>query len=259
MGTGIRLLQESFQKCFGSNPGPQRYLDIGAQNLFGGTAEDYLKFIAYCTGNEAATASMKEVCEDLARRSVGTIVNQTTCKELFDLVGWEYVSIDMVDFATIKGDLNTFQIDQRYFGYFDFVANFGTTEHVFNQLNCFWNIHHATKVGGFMLHMLPSSGFFYHCLFGYNPKLFLLMAEANKYRVWHAGLRAQGSSSSLDDRHKSWAGYDGRQAATSPDVLVEFIFERQELTDFRLPYDLVGTDFNIGHEFEPPCSPLDVP
>src|SRR5262249_11731582 len=174
MGTNVRLLMESFKKCFGLEPGSKRFLDIGAQSLFGGTTDDYCSFVCYCLGKEVASEALRASCQDLAERSTGTIINQANCKELFDLVGWEYVSIDMVDFATIKGDLNSFQIDQKYFGYFDFVANFGTTEHVFNQVNCFWNIHYATNVGGFIIHMLPSSGFFYHCLFSYNPKLFLL-------------------------------------------------------------------------------------
>src|ERR1700736_3448611 len=245
MGTNVGLLHQSFQKCFGLDPGAKRFLDIGAQNMFGGTAQDYCEFITYCAGSEALTGPVRRACDDFAQRSTGTIQDQTTCRELFDVIGWEYVSIDMVDFATIKSDLNSFQIDQTFFGYFDFVANFGTTEHIFNQVNCFWNIHHATKVGGFILHMLPSSGFYYHCLFSYNPKLFLLMANANSYKVVHAGMYPQGSISGLDDRHKSWAEYAAHPNATSPDVIAEFIFQRREATDFRFPYDLVGTDFNI--------------
>src|SRR5262245_10724861 len=115
MGANVGLLQQSFKKCFGSNPGPRRLLDIGAKCLYGGTVQDYYDFIIYCAGNEALTDTVRTACEDLCQRSLGTIQNQATCKELFDLVSWEYVSLDMVDFATIKSDLNSFQIDQKYF------------------------------------------------------------------------------------------------------------------------------------------------
>jgi hypothetical protein len=256
MGTNVTLLRKTFQKCFGANPAPKRYLDIGAQNLYGGTAEDYVEFIAYCLGKDAVTEPIVKTCSDLADRSIGTIQNQTTCAELFELVGWEYVSIDMVEFATIKGDLNTYQVEARHFGYFDCVANFGTTEHIFNQLNCFWNIHYATKVGGFIVHMVPASGFYYHCLFSYNPKVFLLMAEANRYQVLHAAIYPQGTTSEIDSRHVSWAEYERRAQATSHDVLVEFVFRRMEATDFRFPYDLIGTDLQIRQIFIPACTPI---
>jgi hypothetical protein len=256
MGTNVTILRKAFQKCFGANPVPKQYLDIGAQNLYGGSAQDYIEFITYCLGKEAATESIIEICSDLAKRSIGTTQNQTTCAELFDLVGWEYISIDMVENATLKGDLNLYQIDPKYFGYFDCVANFGTTEHIFNQFNCFWNIHYATKVGGFIVHMLPASGFYYHCLFSYNPKFFLLMAEANRYQILHAAIYPQGTVSEIDSRHTSWAEYESRARAASHDVLAEFIFKRQEATDFHMPYDLVGTDVQIRHLFDPVCTSI---
>jgi hypothetical protein len=256
MGTNITILRKAFDKCFGASPGAKRYLDIGAQNLYGGTAQDYLDFIRHCLGPDGMPDDVTRMCEDFAERSIGTITNQTTCAEVFDLVGWEYISIDMVETATIKGDMNFYQIDQRHFGYFDCVANFGTTEHIFNQFNCFWNIHYAAKVGGAIVHMLPASGFYYHCLFSYNPKIFLLMAEANKYEVLHAAVYPQGTVSGIDSRHASWAEYAMHEKAAAADVLAEFMFRRREATDFRMPYDLVGTDTQIRHVFDPVCTSI---
>jgi hypothetical protein len=38
-----------------------------------------------------------------------------------------------------------------------------------------------------MLHFVPGSGFFDHCLFKHDPKMFVLLREANDYEPLHAG------------------------------------------------------------------------
>lgn len=256
MGTNVTLLTNIFVKCLGPQlGGPKRYLDIGSQHLFGGSVEDYSRCIRYATGMSTLTPSQERGCEDLASRSYGACTKQAFCSELFSLMQWDYQSIDLYN-GTISADLNVYQIEPRFIGHFDFVANFGTTEHVFNQFLCFRNMHYATAVGGHMIHSLPTSGFFNHCLYSYNPKMFLLLAEANKYRIVHAGMCPQGDPAPIDQRHSLWADYEGMAKLKFSDVVVEFILQKTEATDFQICYDVKGNDYEIPQIFEKQCGSL---
>ena len=62
------------------------------------------------------------------------------------------------------------------------VTNFGTTEHIANQLNAFKIIHDLTAPGGIMIHAVPAQGLVNHGLLKYNPKWFWMLARSNDYR-----------------------------------------------------------------------------
>lgn len=252
MGTSASLLHHIARKCFGPAPGPRRYLDIGAQNIFNSTEEELRSFVAYCRGLEAITPEIRERCRDLAERS--NQVDRPYCAELLELAGWQYDAVDMVEAATIRADLNVYQVATEHVRAFDIVANFGTTEHIFNQFACFRAIHYAAKPGGFMVHMLPCEGYLYHCLFRYDPKFFLLLADANGYKVIHAGLFAEQTMSLVDHRHAKWAEHRSVDGAAFRNVLAEFVFLKQTDTDFRSPYDLKGSDEEIAVDFDEECS-----
>ena len=66
-------------------------------------------------------------------------------------------------------------------GRYDLVTNFGTTEHVANQLNAMKIIHDLTAVGGVMIHNVPLQGFMNHGLVNYNMKFFWMLARSNGY------------------------------------------------------------------------------
>ena len=66
---------------------------------------------------------------------------------------------------------------------FDVVSNHGTTKHVFNQEECFRNVHNMTNQGGLMIHALPSQGYQNHSFFNYHPSFFLDLAAANNYEM----------------------------------------------------------------------------
>jgi len=117
-------------------------------------------------------------------------------------------------------------------------------------------MHYATKPGGFMFHFLPCSGYLYHCLYRYDPKFFLLLAEANNYKVLHAALYGEGTYSAADGRHASWAEYHTVAGRPHQNVVAEFILQKQEGNDFRPLYDFRGTDPDIAAIFDPPCSSL---
>jgi hypothetical protein len=80
-------------------------------------------------------------------------------------------------------DLNFHQLADAQQEAFDVVFNFGTTEHVFNQYNCFKALHEAAKPGAFIFHQVPCTGYMDHGYWIYSPRLFIDLAEANDYEV----------------------------------------------------------------------------
>jgi hypothetical protein len=88
--------------------------------------------------------------------------------------------------GSIPLDLNYDAAPQEVKGKYDFVTNFGTTEHVANQLNAFEIIHDLTSPGSLMVHALPAQGMLNHGLINYNFKFFWMLARSNDYKIVHA-------------------------------------------------------------------------
>lgn len=112
--------------------------------------------------------------------------DKRSTKHLYSAIGFnKYVSIDLYEDAkdNIKFDLN-YDFDKReLFGSFDFIYNGGTSEHIFNQLSVFRNIHRFCRNGGLMLHMVPMQGHYNHGFYNYNPMFFYGLAKYNGYSI----------------------------------------------------------------------------
>jgi hypothetical protein len=95
----------------------------------------------------------------------------------------EIVSLDVTgnEMSLVHFDLNTDRVPPALQSHFDFVNNAGTTEHVFNQMNCFSVIHDLTKVQGLMVHASPFAGFENHGFYKYSWKFYTRLAKANDY------------------------------------------------------------------------------
>jgi SAM-dependent methyltransferase len=101
-----------------------------------------------------------------------------TPQEFYSQLGiHEYASIDINSYnGSIIADLNKeHEWDKQY----DVVTNNGTSEHVFNQHSVLVNMRRLCKVGGVMIHSLPTS-YFDHGFYNYNPNLFFSIAKTNK-------------------------------------------------------------------------------
>lgn len=105
-------------------------------------------------------------------------------------LGFDYASIDIDGSpGSIPLDLNYDDAPAEAIGCYDLVTNFGTTEHIANQLNAFKVIHELTAPGGVMLHHLPAQGMFNHGLVNYNFKFFWMLARSNGYKVLDSQFR----------------------------------------------------------------------
>jgi SAM-dependent methyltransferase len=66
---------------------------------------------------------------------------------------------------------------------FDVIADFGTTEHIFNLPQVLKNLHDMLKVGGRVIHMLPSSNWVDHGFYMFSPTLFHDYYRVNKWNI----------------------------------------------------------------------------
>lgn len=110
-----------------------------------------------------------------------------------------------------------YNFDKQY----DFVTNFGTSEHVFNQQTFFENTHNLTKKNGLMFHILPFEGQFNHCYFNYHPIFFYDLAMFNNYEIlgfWYYSCRSE-------KKFAPYAGYNFSKPFKYNDDLLKFFDE----------------------------------
>jgi hypothetical protein len=103
-------------------------------------------------------------------------------KPYFVKEGWQHISVDINgQDGAVPLNLGML-LNERYDA--DMVTNFGTSEHVANQYNCFKNIHNFTKPNGVMLHVLPEVGHWpRHCKYYYTHEFFKYLAAVNGYDI----------------------------------------------------------------------------
>jgi hypothetical protein len=141
-----------------------------------------------------------------------------------------YTSIDLQPATDhhIQQDLNVpFDLGLQ----FDICINNGTTEHVFNQANCYKAIHDHTRAGGLMIHWTPCLGWINHGLYNVQPGFFPDLARANSYEICLAAL---GTDSNL---YNLFALNEALLAAHSDmrDSLVMVVMRKTSDVAFRPP------------------------
>jgi SAM-dependent methyltransferase len=163
-------------------PAGGRILDIGSSNLYAAEDTAIRQFAA------AFNRELDEgLIQSLARGSVygaSSTKNESFVGEPLESPGLTYLAFDIADgYRTQAFDLNSETLSSKLRGSFDTVLNFGTTEHVINQPNAFRVIHDAVKIGGFIVHQLPTAGYIDHGYFYYTPRFFFDLAGYNQYDV----------------------------------------------------------------------------
>jgi SAM-dependent methyltransferase len=191
----IRLRQD------GSIPTSGAVIEIGAQQLSNAflRARDRLELLGQLFG--ATTKLDLPVVE--AKTNVGVeLLSETAplARQFWEWLGFQYVSIDIDGSpGSIPLDLNYDILPDWARKKFDVVTNFGTTEHVANQLNAFKIIHDLTAPGGVMIHSVPTQGLVNHGLLKYNPKWFWMLARSNDYRWLDFDYASLGHITDLPD------------------------------------------------------------
>ncbi len=151
----------------------------------------------------------------------------TTC-------GFDYRSVDLIKgFNTVLLDLNIHSSPEELCGRFDLVTNFGTTEHLINQLLAMKTVHDLAKPGGIIYHDLPMSGYLKHGYFLYTPLFFNDLAAANDYRI----VRQYYSREAKPVAAPEFMRENGFPDPDFTDFGIEFILQKTSDAAFRMPLD----------------------
>jgi hypothetical protein len=176
-------------------PDKNKILDIGPQNIYFVREEQIREFVSN-QGSAVEADALEAEIKRLVYFSTPRPEERTTLlSEITDLTNVEYDSVDVCPgLKTEILDLNFDTLPDRMRSHYDVVFNFGTTEHIFNQWNCFEFMHDALKVGGIVYHQLPASGYLDHGYYCYTPLFFREMAQANGYEIEHLSVTIAGES-----------------------------------------------------------------
>jgi hypothetical protein len=130
-------------------------------------------------------------------------------RQFWSWLGLHYAAIDIDGSpGSIPLDLNYDDVPSNFKGKYEVVTNYGTTEHVANQLNAFKVIHDLTKPGGIMIHSVPAQGMFNHGLVNYNPKFFWMLSRSNGYKWLHMNFSIAGARPLSSDIVDHVAGFN---------------------------------------------------
>lgn len=171
----------------------KKLLDFGSSNLYAAEASDIVSFVQ--THNANPRKDLEKWAEKLSAGSKtdanGANLNGSFVGELLEEAGMGYDAVDIAKgYKTEIVDLNTSQLPKKMQGAYDTVVNFGTSEHILNQMNTFAAVHAATKPGGMIMHSVPSIGFVDHGYFCYTSRFFFDLAGYNQYELvdmWYDG------------------------------------------------------------------------
>jgi len=163
--------------------GPNAYiLDIGSQNLYN-ASPDAIVALVDRLGARRSVRDTREAADRLSYFSTPRPGERTAfVSELLDLTTVSYLGYDVCPSpGTQIFDLNIERLPASLRGCFDLVLNFGTTEHLVNQLNAFEVMHDAMRVGGVCLHQIPSLGWIDHGYVNYHGLMLDDLVRVNDY------------------------------------------------------------------------------
>src|SRR5580693_7149715 len=226
-------------------PNGSAVIEIGAQQLdesFVGAAED----IAAMGRFFGITTPPPSFAWTGPRSDTNVLAGAPLAREFWTWLGFSYASIDIDGSpGSLPLDLNYDEVPTEFIGKYDVVTNFGTTEHVANQLQSFKIVHDLATPGGLMLHVLPTSGGLNHGLVSYSPKFFWMLGRSNGYKIAFMTMGQSERNSGL------------------PQNLLDFLtlYEPQAADDFaafRMPVTSIVVA--LQKVFDTPfVAPLDVP
>lgn len=234
-------------------------LDIGSSNLYSADVASLQRF-AGDFGAELDHHSAERLAHGSAYGPNGGL-NESFVGELLEKVGLIYLAFDIANgYRTRIFDLNREAIPENLRGSFDAVLNFGTTEHVINQLNSFRVIHDATKVGGYIVHELPTVGYVDHGYFCYTPRLFFDLAVQNEYEIVSFAYQASSQGNDINSIVRDYRAFFPSLAQaklidlTPPTVSSLIVLRKTKEAPFRLSLEtgtsVVTQNETVGRESE---------
>jgi Methyltransferase domain len=205
-----------------------RIAELGTQNLWcaGDAAVQFLRFFQ----ERGAKVSMTET-------EAIKVANGGYLGSLLSGVGFDYTAFDIFEAPNTRlMDLNIHFVPSDLQSKFDLVTNYGTTEHVLNQMLAMRSVHDLAKPGGLIHHDLPFGGYYLHCYFKYNAGVFHDLATANGYRLIFQEISSgkwRQTPSALRD-----AGFADRKFR---DYGIEIVVQKTTDAAFKIPVDNISS------------------
>ena len=111
-------------------------------------------------------------------------IHAKTCFEFLNIPESQYYDIDKFDFdkPKILHDLEK-PLSARYHNFFNFILDSGTLEHIFDIKSVMENIVKVTKIGGFVLHLIPAQNFLNHGFYQFCPTFFYDFYTSNGFKI----------------------------------------------------------------------------
>ncbi len=176
MGYGVAALGMMADIVKSLKPGGA-VLELGQQNIEPEVPRAEVRHFLKKIGTDNACAE-KIICERFAGEPRWPVW------DLFRDGRYRYRCLDLYPGEfTIVANLNSYSVPADIVGTFDLITNFGTTEHVTDQVNAFRVIHEFAKPGALLVHAVPFTGYFNHGLYNYHPLFFIFLATANEYEI----------------------------------------------------------------------------
>jgi len=106
-------------------------------------------------------------------------------KSYLSSLGVKHESFDWNGFDDVKViNLAIPYEDKKFIEKYNVVTNFGTSEHVYDQYWCFWNIDNLCSIGGMMIHNIPlKDNWSGHCDYWYNLDFFKNLSKIYEYNL----------------------------------------------------------------------------
>ncbi len=206
-----------------------RICDIGTSQISGPNAFETAKAFLDYYGDRRSEGSSCLTDDQLQQITNGGLLGDV----LVD-AGFEYVALDIFEAdRTIVFDLNAHSPGPKLVGRFDLVTNFGTTEHVFNQIEAFRTIHLLLKSSGIAFHDLPFAGFIRHGLFRYDPLFFSSLIKSNDYQLVRQTISTGGDQPVPADLRRQ-----GLDENAVKNVGLEVIYAKASEAQFRVPLEM---------------------
>jgi hypothetical protein len=161
-------------------------LTFGNQDIYS-TKEDVMKWIEEIglplkVPSTIYYSTSKEVIK--INKEALNYIHAKTFFEFLDIPQDQYYDIDKFPFdkPVILHDLEK-PFDAHYHNFFNFVVDSGTMEHIFDVKSVMNNIVQITKVGGYVLQLIPAQNFLNHGFYQFSPTFFYDFYTSNGFEI----------------------------------------------------------------------------
>ena len=132
---------------------------------------------------------------------------------------------------------------------FDLVTDLGTFEHVFDIANAFRNAHEICRVGGLMIHALPSNCNANHGYYAIQPRMIADIAVVNAYEIEEFAFTVDYKPVLYRYDLRTYKYYDDR------DLMFYVVLRKTMDKSFTYPFDSIFTAKNTLTEYNQIINP----